>query len=103
MYKTLYNNYFVTLGQEPLTASMLAAAQPAEQKQMLGERLYPVIESMRPQLAGKITGMLLEIDNSELLHMLEHTESLKSKVDEAIAVLQVHQSKGAVPTGGKME
>lgn len=83
---------------------MLAAAQPAEQKQMLGERLFPVIESMRPQLAGKITGMLLEIDNSELLHMLEHTESLKAKVDEAVAVLQAHQAKASVTsTGGKLE
>lgn len=85
-------------GQEPLTATMLAAAQPAEQKQMLGERLFPIIESMYPQLAGKITGMLLEIDNSELLHMLEHSDSLKNKVDEAVAVLQAHQAKQAVST-----
>lgn len=35
---------------------------------------------MYPDLAGKITGMLLEIDNSELLHMLEHHESLQAKV-----------------------
>lgn len=84
----------VVKGQEPLTASMLAAAQPAEQKQMLGERLFPLIEHMYPALAGKITGMLLEIDNSELLHMLEHNESLKSKVEEAVAVLHVHQQKG---------
>merc|ERR1712156_933632 len=49
-------------GQEPLTASMLAAAPPQEQKQMLGERLFPLIQSMYPELAGKITGMLLEID-----------------------------------------
>lgn len=83
----------VVKGQEPLTASMLAAAQPAEQKQMLGERLFPLIEIMYPALAGKITGMLLEIDNSELLHMLEHNESLKSKVEEAVAVLHVHQTK----------
>lgn len=67
-------------GHEPLTPSMLAAAQPSEQKQMLGERLYPLIQMMHMELAGKITGMLLEIDNSELLHMLEHHESLKSKV-----------------------
>ena len=31
-------------------------------------------------LAGKITGMLLEIDNSELLHMLEDPASLQAKV-----------------------
>lgn len=59
---------------------MLAAAPPQEQKQMLGERLFPLIQTMYPDLAGKITGMLLEIDNSELLHMLESRESLKAKV-----------------------
>ncbi|XP_055624932.1 polyadenylate-binding protein 4-like [Toxorhynchites rutilus septentrionalis] len=80
-------------GQEPLTATMLAAAQPAEQKQMLGERLFPLIEPMYPLIAGKITGMLLEIDNSELVHMLEHSESLKAKVEEAVAVLHAHQQK----------
>lgn len=82
-------------GQEPLTASMLASAPPQEQKQMLGERLFPLIQNMHPTLAGKITGMLLEIDNSELLHMLESPESLRSKVDEAVAVLQAHQAKEA--------
>jgi len=80
-------------GQEPLTASMLAAAPPQEQKQMLGERLFPLIQGMHANLAGKITGMLLEIDNSELLHMLESHESLRSKVEEAVAVLQAHQAK----------
>uniref|UniRef100_A0AAZ3Q5Q9 PABP n=1 Tax=Oncorhynchus tshawytscha TaxID=74940 RepID=A0AAZ3Q5Q9_ONCTS len=83
-------------GQDPLTASMLAAAPPQEQKQMLGERLFPCIQNMHPSLAGKITGMLLEIDNSELLHMLESPESLRSKVDEAVAVLQAHQAKELV-------
>merc|ERR1719195_2464079 len=82
-------------GQEPLTASMLAAAPPQEQKQMLGERLFPLIQRMYPDLAGKITGMLLEIDNAELLHMLEDHNSLKSKVEEAVAVLQAHQGKAS--------
>lgn len=85
-------------GQEPLTTGMLAAAQPQEQKQMLGERLYPLIHSMHPEWAGKITGMLLEIDNAELLHMLDSRESLKAKVDEAVVVLQAHQSKTAGTT-----
>ena len=73
-------------GQEPLTASMLAAAPPQEQKQMLGERLFPLIQRMFPDLAGKITGMLLEMDNAELVHMLEDQKSLKGKVAEAVAV-----------------
>ncbi|KAI1892439.1 hypothetical protein AGOR_G00133360 [Albula goreensis] len=84
-------------GQEPLTASMLAAAPLMEQKQLLGERLYPLIHALHPTLAGKITGMLLEIDNSELLHMLESPESLHSKVEEAVAVLQAHQAKELSP------
>uniref|UniRef100_A0A8P4KMH7 Polyadenylate-binding protein n=1 Tax=Dicentrarchus labrax TaxID=13489 RepID=A0A8P4KMH7_DICLA len=83
--------------QEPLTASMLAAAPLMDQKQLLGERLYPLIHTLHPNLAGKITGMLLEIDNCELLHMLETPESLHSKVDEAIAVLQAHQVKECSP------
>lgn len=45
-----------------------------------GERLYPLIQALHPNLAGKITGMLLEIDNSELLHMLESPETLHAKV-----------------------
>ena len=45
--------------------------------------------------AGKITGMLLEIDNSELLHMLDNRELLKSKVDEAVLVLQHHQQNAS--------
>lgn len=33
----------VIQGQEPLSASALAAAHPNDQKQMLGERLFPLI------------------------------------------------------------
>eukprot|EP00124_Ichthyophonus_hoferi_P004746 Ihof_evm2s565 gene=Ihof_evmTU2s565 len=77
--------------QEPLTTSMLAQAPPEQQKQMLGERLYPIIATTQGELAGKITGMLLEMDNSELLHLLESREALQQKVQEAVAVLQLHQ------------
>lgn len=67
-------------GQEPLTSTMLADAPKQEQKQILGERLFPLIQRMYPDLAEKITGMLLEINNSELLNMLESKESLETKV-----------------------
>merc|ERR1712106_3259 len=69
---------------ESLTASALASATPEMQKNMIGERLYPLIHSSQPDLAGKITGMLLEMDNSELLHLLESTEALQ--------VLEAHNS-----------
>merc|ERR1719310_692848 len=72
----------------PLTASALAAAPPNMQKQMLGSKLYPAIAKYQPELAGKITGMMLEMDNSELLMLLESETQLKTKVDEAMRVLE---------------
>lgn len=47
----------VVHGQEPLTASMLAAAAPHDQKQMLGERLFPLIQRMYPEMAGNVTAI----------------------------------------------
>jgi len=72
----------------PLNASALAAAPPPVQKQMIGEKLYPAIAKLQPELAGKITGMMLEMDNSELLILLESEPQLKNKVDEALRVLE---------------
>ncbi|XP_068698232.1 uncharacterized protein [Montipora foliosa] len=80
-------------GQEPLTSRMLAAASPQEQKQIIGERLYPLIHATHPDQAGKITGMLLEIDNAELLNMLESREALAAKTQEAVSVLRMHRQK----------
>ncbi|MCP9263243.1 Polyadenylate-binding protein [Dirofilaria immitis] len=89
-------NSIVIQGQEPLTAHMLAQALPQEQKQMLGERIYPLIERIyQGPDVGKITGMMLEMDNSELLMMLENEELLQSKVSEAASVLA--SSKGQNP------
>ena len=61
-----------------------------EQKQLLGERIYALIDKMYPEMkeAGKITGMMLEIDNSELVMMLHDNDLFRSKVQEAAAVLQ---------------
>ena len=75
--------------QEPLTAEQLASASLEQQKNMIGERLYPLIhkEQPDPDLAGKITGMLLEMDTGELLYLLETPDALKSKIQDAIVVL----------------
>ena len=80
---------------------MLAAAPPQEQKQMLGERLFPLIQRMFPDLAGKITGMLLEIDNAELVHMLEDPSSLKGKVRHSLAKFLVLHGGGGGMVGKK--
>merc|ERR1719335_1751788 len=71
-----------------MTASNLANAPPGMQKQMLGEKIFPLIARMQPEMAGKITGMMLEMDNSELLILLESPDQLKMKVDEALRVLE---------------
>jgi polyadenylate-binding protein len=49
--------------------AQLAQVSPAQQKQLLGEALFPKIQVMQPELAGKITGMLLEMENTELVNL----------------------------------
>jgi hypothetical protein len=74
---------------------MLASAQPSEQKQMLGEKIYPLVQDqVGKDQAGKVTGMLLEIENTELLMMLENEKMLKDKVLEAQQVLATHGKSG---------
>jgi polyadenylate-binding protein len=72
---------------EPLSAAALAAAPESQRKRVLGERLYVKIEQLFPGEAGKITGMLLEMDNSELLHLLEDQAALTDKAREAHNIL----------------
>eukprot|EP01071_Lankesteria_metandrocarpae_P006889 Lankesteria_metandrocarpae@DN4516_c0_g1_i1.p1 len=83
-----------------LTSEMLAGVQPPMQKQLLGERLFPRIQKLQPVLAGKITGMMLDMDNSELLLLLDSESHLRSKVDEALRVLR--QAGAASNTGTHM-
>jgi polyadenylate-binding protein len=70
----------------------LAQADPHMQKNMIGERLYPLIYTHQPKLAGKITGMLLEMDNAELLNLIESPDALLHKIEEALVVLSNHHT-----------
>ena len=81
-----------------ISLTELTAMGPQEQKQLLGERLYMSVMTIDPQLrdmelAGKITGMLLEMDNTDILHLLESQDALREKVQKAIAVLEAHKQK----------
>ncbi|KAL1343484.1 hypothetical protein HN51_029867 [Arachis hypogaea] len=70
-------------------ASALASATPENQRVMLGEHLYPLVERLTPtQHTAKVTGMLLEMDQSEVIHLIESPEDLKIKVSEAMQVLR---------------
>ncbi|RYP68085.1 hypothetical protein DL770_008510 [Monosporascus sp. CRB-9-2] len=92
---------------QELTASSLVqqqlqahAGNPQQQKQMLGEMIFPKIQAIQPELAGKITGMLLEMDNAELVNLIEDDHALRSKVDEAMAVYDEYV-KAQENTGGE--
>ena len=52
--------------------------------------------SQHPDLAGKITGMLLEMENAELIPLLSTKDALDQKVSEALNVLHEFQSKETV-------
>lgn len=73
--------------------SLLAGAAPEQQKEILGEHLYMLVQKLKPSLAAKITGMLLEMDNGELLLLLESPVSLSAKVEEAAQVLKNSKTK----------
>merc|ERR1719498_267164 len=79
-------------------AAQLAAVPSEQQKMMLGERLFPLIEKHHEvgDQAGKITGMLLDMDTPELLHLIESPEALRQKVVEAINVLAQHGMARAI-------
>ncbi|GBE60586.1 polyadenylate binding protein [Babesia ovata] len=72
----------------PPPPSQPAIDGAAMHKQMIGERLFPIVARENPDLAGKITGMMLEMDNQELMALLDNEQQLKDKIQEAMRVLQ---------------
>lgn len=81
----------VNVGQPmpvPALATALANATPEHQRTMLGENLYPLVDQLEHEMAAKVTGMLLEMDQTEVLHLIESPEALKAKVAEAMEVLR---------------
>lgn len=46
------------------------------------------MDQLEHENAAKVTGMLLEMDQTEVLHLLESPEALKAKVAEAMEVLR---------------
>ncbi|KAJ1517612.1 hypothetical protein HMI55_006521 [Coelomomyces lativittatus] len=73
-----------------LTPAALASADPQSQKRLLGEALFPRIYTLEPELAPKITGMLLEMDNNQILHLLDSPDDLNARVVEAARMIRQH-------------
>jgi len=75
----------------PPMAPPMPSGQPAEvQRQMYGEQLYLLVQPLSPSpyLAQKITGMLLELPQNELLLNLTNIDELSRRVSEALEVLR---------------
>lgn len=78
--------------------SALANASLEDQRMILGESLYPLVDLIEHEYAAKITGMLLEMDQTEVLHLLESPDALNAKVEEALQVLQNNVDSPEAPT-----
>ena len=76
-----------------LTAAALAAASASDQKQLLGQKLYPAIYKFQPKFADQITCMLLDLDNNELLALLETHKALRCKVSEVMTTNEFEEVK----------
>ncbi|GJN31069.1 hypothetical protein PR202_gb19424 [Eleusine coracana subsp. coracana] len=62
-------------------------AEMSEQQMVLGNKLYPLVKRQQPELAGKITGMLIQ-QESNAVAMISSPELLYAKVEECAQLLQ---------------
>lgn len=56
-------------------------------KDLLGEYLYPLVEMKNPQNAAKITGMLLEMEIDQIHNIIKDPNQLDKWTNEALRVL----------------
>ena len=59
-----------------------------DQKQLLGEELFPKVQKINRVQAGKLTGMLLEQENSKLTRMLDDDGYLTEEINKALNMLK---------------
>lgn len=64
-----------------------------EKKLILGQELYPTIHEIQPKLSSKITQMILALDNSEILPLIDNIVLLRKKIDEAKKLISLYQDE----------
>lgn len=74
--------------QETIRASVVAVDNKEDRDTLLGDKLYGIIKHLEPEEAGKLTGMLLEMDDEEIIRLLCNPPSLRQQVVEAKLVLE---------------
>ena len=80
----------ITNPDQSSSMGFLASLSPEEQKRAIGDRIFAFISSLHPEFSAKITGMLLEMDNSDLVELLDRPDQLNIKVNEALEALNQH-------------
>lgn len=80
----------------PMPMPVASSSQPEEPLptdiDVLGERLYPLVEKVDPENASKITGMLLEMGVEHVHSILKSPVQLQRWIEEAKNVLSSGQS-----------
>ncbi|GFT09002.1 PABC domain-containing protein [Nephila pilipes] len=64
-----------------------------QQKEFIGEELYYYICQWYPERAGKLTGMLLELDIETLVLMLRDGKFMRDMVERALKALNDHYAQ----------
>lgn len=74
------------------------ANSPKPRNLELGACLLPRVTELEPTRASKITGMLLGLKEPEIMQLLQSTDALKAKVEEACSLLD-NQANGQTDSG----
>ena len=83
---TLEANYPVPLVTGPASGTNVQRLSAREADARRAPLSFPLIQISHVALAGKITGMLLELDDFEIIHLVEDPAGLALRVDGAVKV-----------------
>ena len=65
-------------------------------KDQLGEYLYPLVEMKNPGNAAKITGMLLEMEIDQIQNLIRNPAQLDKWISEAMKVMKLNYFLGLI-------
>jgi len=69
--------------EQELQKSLPTVEPPAEDRQVVGDRIYKLIEERFPEHADKLTGMILELDRTQLDEIMKDPKVFEMCVDAA--------------------